>query len=110
MPRLTDFAYPHKPISARYKSSAKTSSIERPCPHIVELIVPLKGFGYTLKKMQDWHQARGLEQRRRSGGYAEPHWYCRWCFANPLDAIAFQAAFGGELTEPSTKELISLLT
>ena len=82
--------------------STKPQSIERDYPNIVELIVPLKGFGYTLKKMRDWHQARGLEQHRRSGGYAKPHWYSHWCFADPKDAKAFQAAFGGELTKLST--------
>src|SRR5262245_1875170 len=94
MPRLSDFAY-RKPISMT--GSTKPQSIKRPYPYIVELIVPLKGFGYTLKKMQTWHQARGLKQHQRSGGYAEPHWYSHWCFADPKDAKAFQAAFGGEL-------------
>ena len=98
MPKLTDFTYPATPISmARYKVSAKTQSIERNYPHTVELIVPLKGFGNTLKKIQAWHEARELEQRQGSGRYAEPHWYSHWCFANPKDAKAFQTAFGGEL-------------
>jgi hypothetical protein len=102
MPKLTDFTYPATPTSmARYKGSTKTPSVERDYPNIVELIVPLKGFGNTLNKMQAWHQARELKQRQGCGRYAEPHWYSHWRFTDPRDAKEFQAAFGGELITPS---------
>ena len=91
MPRPRDFPFGAEP--ARYKGRAKT---ERDYPHVVELIVPLKGFGNTLNKMQTWHEVRELEQCQGSVHFAEPHWYCQWRFADPKDAKEFQAAFGGQ--------------
>jgi hypothetical protein len=77
-------------------------NIERRYPHIVELIVPFTGFNTKLDEILDWHKARRLDQRRAKGRYVEPHWYYRWCFGDPKDAKAFQAAFGGKLVKPST--------
>jgi len=85
-----------------YKGRASTKGIERHYPHIVELIVPLKGFGTNLNAMHDWHAIRGIQTQRGSGRYHEGRHYVRWCFADPEDAKAFQAEFGGELIRPST--------
>ena len=87
---------------AEYKGRASNKDIERWYPHIVELIVPLKGFGTTLNAMHDWHSTRGIQSQRGSGRYHEGRHYVRWCFGDPEDATAFQAAFGGELIRPST--------
>lgn len=85
-----------------YKGRIKTKEIERHYPHIVELIVPLKGFGTTLNDMHKWHSTRGIQTQRGSGRYHQGRHYVRWCFGDPEDAKAFQAAFGGELiTIPS---------
>ena len=86
---------------AGYKGRISTKEIERQYPHIVELMVPLEGFGPTLNIMHDWHTARGIKSRRGSGHYHKGRHYVRWCFANPEDAKAFQAEFGGKLIRPS---------
>jgi hypothetical protein len=87
---------------ARYKGRINTKAIERHYPHIVELMVPLKGFGPTLRDMHEWHAIRGIQSQRGSSRYHEGRHYVRWCFAVPKDAKAFQAAFGGQLISPST--------
>jgi len=81
----------------RYKGRTSTKEIERHYPHIVELMVPLKGFGTTLNDMHKWHSTRGIPTQRGSGRYREGRHYVRWCFGGQEDATAFQAAFGGEL-------------
>ena len=80
-----------------YKARASTKAIERYYPHIVELIVPLNGFGTTLNVMHNWHFNRGIQAQRGSGRYHQRRHYVRWCFADPEDAKAFQEEFGGKL-------------
>jgi hypothetical protein len=87
---------------AGYKGQIKTTEIERRYPHIVELMVPLKGFGPTLNLMHDWHTTRGIQTQRGSGRYHDGRHYVRWCFIGSEDAKAFQEEFGGELIRPST--------
>ena len=87
---------------AAYKGRSTTKEIERRYPHIVELMVPLSGFGTKLNLMHDWHSFRGLESQRGSGRYHDGRHFVRWCFADPEDAKAFQAEFGGEIIKPST--------
>ena len=87
---------------AGYKGRASTKEIERRYPHIVELMVPLKGFGTTINDMHDWHAIRGIQTQRGSGRYHEGRHYVRWCFTTK-DAKEFQAAFGGELIMPSPR-------
>jgi len=87
---------------AGYKGRIGTKDIERRYPQIVELVVPLKGFGTTLNDMHDWHTTRGIQTQRGSGSYHDGRHYVRWCFDGPEDAKAFQAEFGGELIRPST--------
>jgi hypothetical protein len=82
---------------ARYKGRINTKETERRYPHIVELRVPLSGFGTKLNDMHTWHSTRGIQSQRGSGRYHEGRHYVRWCFADPKDAKDFQAAFGGEL-------------
>jgi len=77
----------------------QTKDIERRYPHVVELMVPLKGFGPKLNDMHGWHTTRGIQSQRGSGRYRyrEGRHYVRWCFGGLEDAKAFQAAFGGQL-------------
>jgi hypothetical protein len=42
-----------------YKGRIGTKETERHYPHIVELVVPLNGFGTKLNVMHDWHFNRG---------------------------------------------------
>jgi hypothetical protein len=44
-----------------YKGRASTEEIERRYPHIVELMVPLNGFGTRLNLMHDWHFNRAFK-------------------------------------------------
>jgi hypothetical protein len=85
-----------------HKGQIKTSEIERRYPHIVELVVPLNGFGTRLNDMHGWHSTRGIQTQRGRGRYHDGRHYVRWCFADPEDAKAFQEEFGGELIGPST--------
>jgi len=65
------------------KGQIKTIEIERRYPHIVELMVPLNGFGTKLNLMHDWHSFRGILGQRGSGRYHDGRHYVRWCFADP---------------------------
>jgi len=86
-----------------YKARASTKETERHYPHIVELMVPLNGFGSVQRSaMHEWHSIWGIQSRRGRGRYYKGRHYVRWCFADPEEAKAFQAEFGGELISPST--------
>ena len=85
-----------------YKARASTKETERHYPHIVELMVPLNGFGTKLNVMHNWHFNRGIQAQRGSGRYHKGRHYVRWCFGGSEDAKAFQDEFGGELIKPST--------
>jgi hypothetical protein len=85
-----------------YKARASNKENERRYPHIVELMVPLKGFGTTLDDIHEWHSTRGIQRQRGSRRYYEGRHYVRWCFGGSEDAKAFQYEFGGELISPST--------
>jgi len=43
---------------SRYKGRASPKSLERDFPHIVEMRVPLGGFGAKLDAMHEWHTKR----------------------------------------------------
>ena len=40
---------------SRYKGRTDPKEIEKAFPHIVEMIVPLGGFGMKLDDMYEWH-------------------------------------------------------
>ena len=44
---------------SHYKGRASPKEIEKDFPHIVEMRVPLGGFGSKLNAMYQWHEARG---------------------------------------------------
>jgi hypothetical protein len=48
----------------RCKTRTSAQAIEKDFPHIVEMIVPLGGFGRKLDDMYEWHRARGIEAMR----------------------------------------------
>jgi hypothetical protein len=52
---------------SRYKGRANPQAIEQAYPHIVEMIVPLGGFGTKLDDMCEWHGARDIEAMRGCG-------------------------------------------
>ena len=51
----------------RYKGRAGAKEIEKDFPHIVEMRVPLGGFGSNLNAMHQWHQARGIPALNSTG-------------------------------------------
>jgi hypothetical protein len=85
-----------------YKGRIGTKETERHYPHIIELRVPPNGFGIRLNTMHRWHATRDIQSQRGRGRYYKGRHYVRWCFADPEEAKAFQAEFGGELIKPST--------
>ena len=82
----------------RYKGRIRFKSLERDFPHIVEMIVPLGGFGRKLDDMYEWHWARDIEARRGRGWRDDNgRFYVRWCFANLITARDFARKFGGSI-------------
>ena len=82
---------------SRHKGRTSPKAIEQAYPHIVEMIVPLGGFGKQLDAMYEWHRVRGiLEQRVRSRRDENGRDYIRWCFADPEIAKAFANKFGSD--------------
>ena len=82
----------------RYKGHASSKAIEREFPHIVEMIVPLGGFGRKLDDMYEWHWARDIEAMRGRGWRDDNgRFYVRWCFANLITAQDFARKFGGSI-------------
>jgi hypothetical protein len=79
---------------SRYKGRTGPKEIEKAFPHIVEVIVPLGGFGKKPDDMYDWHRTRGiLFQRGRSRRDEYGRDYIRWCFADAETAAAFASQF-----------------
>jgi hypothetical protein len=61
----------------RYKGRASFKIIERDFPHIVEMLVPLGGFGEHVRLAP----ARGMEDRHGRGRRVEGRDIVSWCFA-----------------------------
>jgi uncharacterized protein CbrC (UPF0167 family) len=79
---------------SHYKGRPGAKAIERDFPHIVEMGVPLGGFGSKLNAMQQWHEARGIRAIHSTGRRDENNRdYIRWCFADPVAAKEFAEAF-----------------
>jgi hypothetical protein len=82
----------------RYKGRSDAKTIERDFPHIVEMAVPLGGFGKRLDDMTEWHRSHGVQPRHGRGRHEDDRDFVRWCFADPDAAAAFAAEFGGTVT------------
>jgi hypothetical protein len=84
----------------RYKGRTSTEAIEQPYPHIIEMIVPLGGFGKKLDAMYEWHWARDIEAMRGCGWRDKSgRSYVRWCFFNLTTAHDFARKFGGSIVK-----------
>jgi hypothetical protein len=68
-------------------------SIERDFPHIVEMLVPLGGFGGQLDDMYDWHRARDIEDHHGRGRRVEGRNIVSWCFRDADTADVFAGEF-----------------
>jgi hypothetical protein len=80
-------------VSRKHEGSAHLN--ERDCPHLVELILPQGGLGEGDLTITGFHKERGIQPRfghvRRDDGE-----FClTLCFADPVQADAFQRRFGG---------------
>lgn len=62
---------------SRYKGRSGAKSVERKFPHIVEMAVPLGGFGKRLDDMHEWHRARDIEPRHGRGWHEDECDYVR---------------------------------
>ena len=51
----------------RYTVRTSAQAIEKDFPHIVQMIVPLGGFGKKLDDMYEWHWAKDTEAMRGNG-------------------------------------------
>src|SRR5262245_20147836 len=78
----------------RYKGRTSAREIEKDFPHIVEMRVPLGGFGSKLNAMHQWHEARGIRAIHSTGRRDENNRdYIRWCFADETIAREFAREF-----------------
>jgi len=83
-----------------YKGRTDSKEIEKAFPHIVEMIVPLGGFGKKLDNIYEWHSARGIEAMRgHSWRDKSGRFYVRWCFSNLITARDFAREFGGPIVK-----------
>jgi len=82
-------------MTRRYKGRASAKEIEKDFPHIVEMRVPLGGFGSKLNAMHRWHETRGIRAIHSTGRRDENNRdYIRWCFADEAMASEFAREFG----------------
>ena len=94
---MSKVIFGEKSIMAYYKGRTNPKAIERDFPHLVDVAVPLGGFGKRLDGMHEWHRSRGIEARQGRGQRDEGHNFIRWCFADPKMAADFAAQFGGTI-------------
>jgi hypothetical protein len=81
---------------SRRKSEVSSRQNERDFPHLVELPVPLGGFGQRLWQFDAFHRERGIPVRNGRGRQDEGQFFIRYCFADATHADAFHGCFGGE--------------
>ena len=83
---------------SRYKGRTSARAIEKDFPHIVEMIVPLGGFGKKLDDMYEWHRAKGIQDHRGRGRRDENgRDYVTWCFGDRTIAEDFARKFDGSV-------------
>jgi hypothetical protein len=62
-----------------YKGRPAEQTLAREFPHVVEIAVPLVGFGRRLERMHD--HLRGVAHQRGRGRYEDEQNFTRWIFA-----------------------------
>jgi hypothetical protein len=83
---------------SRYKGRPSARAIEKDFPHVVEMIVPLGGFGKKLDDMYEWHRAKGIQDHRGQGRRDENGCdYVTWCFGDRTIAEDFARKFDGSV-------------
>jgi hypothetical protein len=81
---------------SRYKGRASAKAIEKDFPYIVEMQVPLGGFGKRLDAMYEWFTRHGIKPLTSTGRRDENNRnYIRWCFAEEALAEQFRREFVG---------------
>jgi hypothetical protein len=69
------------------KTRTSAQAIGKDFPHIVQMIVPLGGFGKKLDDMYDWHWAKDTEAMRGNGWRDDSgRFYVRWAYETPTVA------------------------
>jgi hypothetical protein len=82
--------------------SSDGSDNERDFPHVVELLVPPRGFGDASSAFGQFHLEMRIPERRGRGRRDEQlRDYVRWCFPTADLADAFRARFGGVVVVPA---------
>ena len=84
----------------RRKGDQTATGNERGFPHVVEMAMPLGGFGAKLDSIHGFHRDRGLTPYPGRWQRREDRDFVRWCFRDREDAEAFVAGFGGVLLLP----------
>src|SRR5262249_7463309 len=89
MPRQRNDARPAVSSGAemsRYKGRASAKEIEKDFPHILDMRVPLVGFGSKLNAMHRWHETRAIRAIHSPGRRDENNRdYIRWCVRPKVD-------------------------
>jgi hypothetical protein len=81
-------------VSLKGRASAKT--IEKDFPYIVEMQVPLGGFGRRLDVMYEWFSQHGIKPINSTGRRDENNRdHIRWCVADGEIAKKFASEFPG---------------
>jgi hypothetical protein len=84
----------------RYKGRPSEQTLARQYPHVVEIAVPLGGFGRRLDTM--YEHLRGVAHQRGPGRNEDEQNFTRWIFARREDAEAFAKPFGGTVVTTSS--------
>jgi hypothetical protein len=61
----------------------------RDFPHVVEIVVPGRGWGGMRNAMNNFHARNGVHPHPKRGRYKDGSRYIRWCFAHRDIAEAF---------------------
>jgi hypothetical protein len=69
---------------------------ERDFPHLVELVLPPKGFRGVLLEIDVFHREHRIPVRRGLNRHEVKQVYIRFCFPDAATADAFRNRFGGQ--------------
>jgi hypothetical protein len=90
----------HFKMSGRYKGWQNAASIRHDFPYVVELEVPLGGFGTRLDRIYGFHIRVGVAPRRGRGRRKGKRDIVCWRFADAETAQAFADECGGVMLFP----------